>query len=554
MSSLNNKKLGLISDYALSELVAKDYPKINIIEVDSVIDGLNKVNSGDLDAFINSVSVINYEIENKRYDNLMISGLPPYKFELSMAVRKGLEPLIPILNKTFQSMTQKQKIAIANTWLSIHIQDGTKLQTILLWGFPIVAFFLLVILFITRINNRLNSEISTRIESEEKRLTLESQLHQSQKMEALGKLTSGIAHDFNNILGIIIGYSSLLKKQSLKPEKQLQYANEIHHAAKRAANQTKKLLSFTQKHSPNTSQVDINQSLLEQRNMLQKAFTVGINLEFNLSNGIWPIYVDKNDLDDTILNISINAMHAMSDINIDSKLSISTSNCSLSTDEANELNIESGDYVILSLSDNGLGMDTKVKQKIFEPFYTTKGESGSGLGLSQVFGFIQRSHSTIKVNSELGKGSEFVIYFPRLTDLKTKQQIKKVSRPKISTAGNETILVVDDEVALQLLASELLEAQGYRVICASSGAEALQILSEQKIDLVFSDVIMPEMNGYQLATKIYEKYPTMKIQLVSGFADEHHLDVIDQSLHQNLLSKPYNATDLQKKIQFILNS
>ncbi|MFT5519600.1 MAG: ABC-type amino acid transport substrate-binding protein [Enterobacterales bacterium] len=554
MSSLNNKKLGLISDYALIELVAKDYPDINIIKVYSVNDGLEKVDSGEIDAYINSVSVVNYEIDNKGFDNLMIAAFTPYKFEVSMAVRKGLEPLVPILNKTFKNMTQKEKSTIANTWLSIRIQEGTKLQTILLWGFPILAFFLLVILLIMRINNRLNSEINTRIESEEKRLTLENQLHQSQKMEALGKLTGGIAHDFNNMLGIIIGYSSLLKKQSLAPETLSKYTQEIHYAATRGANLTKKLLSFTQTHSPNASQVDINQLLIEQRDMLQKTLTVRIKLEFNLNDNIGPIWVDKNDIEDTILNISINAMHAMIDKNIDAKLSISTSNRSLSSDEATALNIEVGDYVLLSIADNGLGMDSELKQKIFEPFYTTKGERGSGLGLSQVFGFTQRSNSTIKVSSELGKGSEFTLYFPRLTNLTTKQQIKKVTKPEINISGDETILVVDDEEALQTLASELLKAQGYQVFCASSGAEALQILSEKKIDLVFSDVLMPQMNGYQLAYQIHKKYPTVKIQLVSGFSDECHLSVTDQNLYQKILNKPYNLTELQQKIRFTLNS
>lgn len=552
--SLKGRTLGIVANTSLMEFIAADYPEIIIIPVASTLDGLTKLNNGEFDAYISDISIANFTMNKEQLSDLIITGFSPYKLELSMAVRTGLEPLVGILNKVFRNMSEKEKTAIANTWLSIHIQEGTKLQTILLWGFPILSFFLLVILLITRINNRLKSEIKTRVESEEKRLTLEGRLHQSQKMEALGKLTGGIAHDFNNMLGIIIGYSSLLKKQSLNPEKQHQYTNEIHHAAKRGANLTKKLLSFTQKNTHTASQVDINQLLLEQHIMLQKSLTVRIKLEFNLSDDVWPIWVDKNDCEESILNISINAMHAMTGENIDSKLSISTSNRSFSSHEASKLNIEAGDYVLLSISDNGSGMDARVKQKIFEPFYTTKGESGSGLGLSQVFGFIQRSNSTIKVSSELGKGSEFILYFPRLTDLKIKEQIEPVNQTEVSTSGNETILVVDDEVALQTLASELLKEQGYLVFCASSGAEALQILSEKKIDLVFSDVIMPEMNGYQLAAQILEKYPTIKIQLVSGFTNEHHLDAIDQSLHQQRLRKPYNSTELQKKIQFLLNT
>ena len=379
----------------------------------------------------------------------------------------------------------------------------------------------------------------------------EEKLRRSQKMDALGKLTGGIAHDYNNMLGVILGYSELLKSRLADQPKLAKFANQIHHAGERGVKLTNKLLSFSRTEAPEANKLDINTLLLEQQDMLQKTLTVRIELIFDLAEEIWPIWLDNSDLEDAILNMSINAMHAMHDKDSGAKLTIQTRNQSLNKIDAQMLGLSIGDYIQLSLTDTGSGMDETTKEKIFDPFYSTKGDKGTGLGLSQVFGFIKRAGGTIKVYSELGHGSQFVLYFPRYLEDDIKE-IKETTEDVISLSGTENILIVDDEIALSDLASEILSEQGCQVFCAENAKQALNILEHENIDLMFSDVIMPEMDGYQLAAIVQEKYPLVKILMASGFNDDRHVNMSDDSLYKNLLNKPYNSESLLKKIHELL--
>lgn len=293
----------------------------------------------------------------------------------------------------------------------------------------------------------------------------EELLRRSQKMDALGKLTGGIAHDFNNMLGVVSGYADLLESMLEDQPKLANYAHEIHHAGERGAKLTKKLLSFSRKQSPEATKQDLNALLQEQQDMLQKTLTVSIKLLVDLADDVWPIWLDKNDLEDAIINMSINAMHAMNDKESGAQLTISTCNHSLNKLEALRLGLTAGDYVQLSLTDTGVGMDEMTKEKIFDPFFSTKGEKGTGLGLSQVFGFIKRAGGTIKVYSELGQGSKFVLYFPRYLD-KDIDKATETREDVIDLSGKEKLLIVDDEAALRHLTSELLSQQGYQIFCA----------------------------------------------------------------------------------------
>ena len=380
----------------------------------------------------------------------------------------------------------------------------------------------------------------------------EEQLRRSQKMDALGKLTGGIAHDFNNILSVVQGYSDLLKRKLTDQPKLAGYADQIHHAGERGAKLTAKLLSFSRLETPKAAKLNINTLLQMQQDMLQKTLTVRIKLVLDLADEVWPIWLDNNDLEDAILNMSINAMHAMKDKKSNDLLSIRTCNQSLENIAASSLGLEPGDYVQLSLTDTGCGMDEATKEKIFDPFFTTKGEKGTGLGLSQVFGFVKRTGGTIKVYSELSHGTEFVLYFPRYFNDKF-EETTVINEDFIDLRGEGKILVVDDEPALRELASELLIQQGYQVLCAENGQQALNILEHEQIDLMLSDVIMPKMDGYQLAAIAQKKYPSLKIQLCSGFTDERYIEIIDESLHQNLLYKPYNPQNLFKNIRVLLS-
>lgn len=381
----------------------------------------------------------------------------------------------------------------------------------------------------------------------------EEQLHRAQKMDALGKLTGGIAHDYNNMLGVVMGYANLLERMLKDQPKMAKYANQIQHAGERGAKLTKKLLSFSRQTSSEDTKVQINNMLQKEKDMLQKTLTASIKLSVRTTVDVWPVWLDSSDLEDAILNICINAKHAMNDTKSESRLSISTCNQSLNSLEALALNLKEGDYVQLIIADTGSGMDDVTKEKIFDPFFSTKGEKGTGLGLAQVFSFVKRAKGTIAVNSSLNRGTEFVLYFPRYLD-DVSEKLNDANEDVIDLCGNENILVVDDEPALRELASELLKQQGYQVICAESGKHALHVLAHEHVDMVLCDIIMPEMNGNQLASVVREKHPDIKILLTSGFADEYHIDMIDEILHQNLLHKPYPPRDLFNKVRNLLDN
>lgn len=379
----------------------------------------------------------------------------------------------------------------------------------------------------------------------------EAQLRRTQKMDALGKLTGGIAHDFNNMLGVVTGYASLLQEQLGKEHGKLaKYALQIQHAGERGARLTKKLLAFSREKSSEAQEVKLNVLLHEQQHMLEKTLTVRIKLVFDLIDDLWPIWLDASDMEDAILNLGINAMHA---IEGSGQLTFWTRNESLDALKAQQLNLEPGDYVILNVTDTGCGMDEVTKERIFEPFYSTKGDKGTGLGLSQVYGFVKRSNGAIKVFSEPGRGSQFVLYFPRY--LASGHTGKVLDNNKTTDfRGNESILIVDDEAALLSLSREILTQQGYKVYCAERAKVAMKILETEAIDLLLSDVIMPDMDGFQLASSVQKKYPEIKIQLISGFSDSHNFNMIDESLRQNLLQKPINSKVLLQKIRALLDN
>jgi CheY-like chemotaxis protein len=284
--------------------------------------------------------------------------------------------------------------------------------------------------------------------------------------------------------------------------------------------------------------------------MLETTLTARIKLKLDLSKDLWPVIVDTGELEDSILNICINAMHAMES---GGYLTIQTENFIVQEKNIELLELRPGDYVLLSIIDTGCGMSDEVIEKIFDPFYTTKGDKGTGLGLSQVYGFMESSGGAIKVYSEANHGTRFLLYFPRFKDADVEYEIKN-KEPDIKLEGDETILVVDGEKDLLNLCVNILERQGYHVLKAASAMQALNILETASADLMLSDIIMPEMDGVELATTVQSKYPAMKIILTSGFSDNRQQNLKDKSLYKNLIHKPYQPQVLLKKIRELLNA
>ena len=386
-------------------------------------------------------------------------------------------------------------------------------------------------------------DITTRKKSEEL-------LRRTQKMDALGKLTGGIAHDFNNLLGIILGYTELIQITSSLDSKTAKQLLQIHNAADRARVLTTKLLSFSRSHAFDAKSVNINDVLLRDSHMLETTLTAKINLALNLQDGLWQTFIDQQMLAESILNITINAMHAMPS---GGELKISTENVHLSVEKTLSLGLSPGDYIALQFVDNGCGMSKQTKDTIFEPFYTTKGDAGTGLGMSQVYGFVKQSKGDVFIDSVEAKGTSVTIYLPRLNNVSIEPIEPQSSVTPEKVSGNETILVVEDEAGLRQLAQEILEMQGYNVLSAEGGTEALALLETESVDLMLSDVIMPGMDGYQLATRARDIRPELKIQLISGYSDKHFINNPDPVLKNQLLKKPYTGDLLLKKIRSLLD-
>lgn len=377
----------------------------------------------------------------------------------------------------------------------------------------------------------------------------DEQLRRTQKMDALGKLTGGIAHDFNNMLSVILGFAELLQISSHNNDKNQRHIKEILLAGDRAKKLTAKLLSFSRKDTSSSVKTDINQLLRNEQHMLEKTLTVRITLRLELEDDLWAVWLDKDELEDAIVNMCINAMHA---IPVSGELTLSTRNINLNEIDTSIMDVPPGDYVLVSITDTGDGMDADTLQHIFEPFFTTKEQKGTGLGMSQVYGFVKRSNGSIHIYSEPGHGTRINIYFPRYIDINDSITYTTSAEETENLRGASTILVVDDEPALRMLAHEILTSNGYEVLLADSGNQALEILKNKQIDLVLSDVIMPGMNGYQLAELIKQNYPQVKIQIASGFSDIQDSASIDNNLYKNRLQKPFNSKTLLKRLKDIL--
>ena len=387
------------------------------------------------------------------------------------------------------------------------------------------------------------------------RRALEQQLQQSQKMEAVGRLAGGIAHDFNNLLMVISGYSEFLLDR-LGPDPALRGpAQEIAGASQRASSLTRQLLAFSRKQMLAPKILDLNEVVTENLKMLTRVIGEDIDLVMVPAAVLGSVRADAGQIDQVIMNLALNARDAMPS---GGKLTIETSNVSLDEEYARfHAPLRPGDYVMLSISDTGLGMDSETQSHIFEPFFTTKGTKGTGLGLSTVYGIIKQSGGYIWVSSESGKGTTFKIYLPRVAErAETLAQVVSSEEAVFTEPGTETILLAEDEANLRYLARQFLEKQGYKVIEAADGAAAMQIAvaHEGVIHLLLTDVIMPGMNGRELAQRISEIRPQTKVLYMSGYTENviGHDGTLDAGV--SLLQKPFTLRDLKSKVREVLDS
>jgi signal transduction histidine kinase/ActR/RegA family two-component response regulator len=385
------------------------------------------------------------------------------------------------------------------------------------------------------------------------RRQLEQQLRHAQKMEAVGRLAGGVAHDFNNILSVILSYTEMYLEE-LKPEDPFRAdLDEIHKAAMRAVGLTRQLLAFSRKQILQPRAVDLNRTVAALATMLERLLGENIELSLLTTPESHDVYADPGQLEQVIVNLAVNARDAMP---TGGKLTIETASVEL--DErfaANHFNIKPGHYVMLALSDSGMGMDEATRSRIFEPFFTTKGpDKGTGLGLAMVFAIVEQIGGSIWVYSEPGCGTTFKIYLPRAKRVADTAEIPVVTASAIG--GNETILLVEDDDAVRVLVRTILRRHNYNVLEAQNGGEAF-LISEQfhgPIHLLLTDVIMPRMSGRQIAERLSPLRKDMKVLYMSGYTDDAIVihGVLESSMA--FIQKPVTSETLLRKVREVLDS
>ncbi|TJV26624.1 MAG: response regulator [Mesorhizobium sp.] len=398
---------------------------------------------------------------------------------------------------------------------------------------------------------RKNVALGKEIETREK---AESQIRQMHKMEAVGQLTGGIAHDFNNMLAVIISAMNLAQRKLARGEHDIaQFIDAAIDAATRAANLTARLLAFSRQQPLAPQIVDANRLLTGMSDLIRRALGETIRIETVLAGGLWKTHADPSQIENAVLNLAVNARDAMSD---DGKLTIETANSHLDDSyAAAHAEVAAGQYVMIAVSDTGSGMTPDVISKAFEPFFTTKAvNKGTGLGLSQVFGFVKQSGGHVNIYSEPGEGTTIKIYLPRYFG--AEEPAMTTGRGDNTAAPvTETILVVEDDARVRVSTTEAIRELGYTVIHAASGEEALQKLAENpNVALLFTDIVMPVMNGRKLAEEAVARMPLLKVIFTTGFTRNAvvHNGVLDHDVH--FLAKPFTIEQLAAKLRDVLGT
>lgn len=395
------------------------------------------------------------------------------------------------------------------------------------------------------------SDITELKQAEVEKERLEARLHQAQKMESIGRLAGGVAHDFNNMLMVIIGYTEISLDSLDTSDPLYENLTEISNAAKRSTDLTRQLLAFARKQTIAPKVLDINETVAGMLKMLQRLIGENIDLHWQQGKDLWQVKVDPSQLDQILANLCVNAKDA-----IDGVGNVFIGTCNVNCDKTYFSNcpyVVPGDYVLLTVSDDGCGMEKEILANLFEPFFTTKEfGQGTGLGLATVYGIVKQNNGFINVHSEPGKGTTFKIYLPR--HIENVPQIDKEDQKEPVANGGETILLVEDEPVILKMGKIMLESLGYQVLTADLPIKAINIAKDHAgaIDLLMTDVIMPEMSGRDLAQNILSTIPHIKCLFMSGYtADIIAKDgILDEGMH--FIQKPFSRKELALKVRSAL--
>jgi PAS domain S-box-containing protein len=394
-------------------------------------------------------------------------------------------------------------------------------------------------------------DTTRRWQAEQDREQLQDQLAQAQKIESVGQLAGGIAHDFNNMLAVILGQAEMASMQ-LDNQPRLKVAiSEIQNAANRSSNLTKQLLAFARKQPTVPLVLDLNERITDMFKMLRLVIGEDIELRLHLAEDLWRVKIDPSQVDQILTNFCVNARDAIGE---NGRVSIKTKNLTLDQNWCNHHNdLVPDDYVVISVSDNGRGIDAETRRNIFDPFFSTKKISdGTGLGLATVYGIVKQNNGFVDVYSEPGHGATFKVYLPRTEGDTAKSEN---TQPNDMPMGTEIILVAEDEKPVLAVAKDMLESLGYQVLSADSPGKALEVADTHSgtIDLLLTDVIMPEMNGLKLSEQLLQHHPTLKVLFMSGYTADviSQHGVLDEGI--SFIEKPFSMQDMAQKVRQALN-
>lgn len=384
------------------------------------------------------------------------------------------------------------------------------------------------------------------------RKLLQQQLQQAQKMEAVGRLAGGVAHDFNNMVGVIMGYSELLKLRGDLDTTSLHQVQQIHAAAKRAAGLTQQLLAFSRKQIIQPRTLELNEVVSNLAKMLRRLIGDDIELQMRFASSEVPVKADQGQIEQIIMNLAVNARDAMPD---GGKLILETDVCDLDQSYAiRHKPVIPGRYVRLSVSDTGTGMDQKTMSHIFEPFFTTKELGrGTGLGLSIVYGIVKQSEGYIWVYSEPGHGTTFKIYLPLKSSAVERVPVQSSVQ---SVRGSETVLLVEDDENLRALIAEFLTGLGYKIMQSGSGKTALDALTSQNetVQALITDIMMPGMSGRELANQLTAQAPKLRVLYISGYTHDGAVQTRVLGEGESFLQKPFGLAELSRKLREVIDT
>jgi nitrogen-specific signal transduction histidine kinase/CheY-like chemotaxis protein len=379
---------------------------------------------------------------------------------------------------------------------------------------------------------------------------LEQQLQHAQRMEAVGRLAGGVAHDFNNILTAVRGHSEILLTVLEEDSPHRRHADQIHRAALRAAALTSQLLAFSRKQVLQPRTLDLNSVVANLTVMLRRLIGEHVELRTRLAERLGSVRADAGQIEQVVVNLVINARDAMPSGGV---LSIRTENVEVDPSEAARMGVPMGRWVVLAVSDTGVGMDAATRARIFEPFFTTKeAGKGTGLGLSTAYGIVTQSGGQIAVESEVGKGTTFRVYLPRIDAPSTASgrfALERNDAPK----GTETVLLVEDDGDVREFVQDVLRSHGYQVLSAIDGTQALSLIEQHPgpIDLLVTDVIMPRMMGSEVAARVAALRPSIKVLYISGYPGDA---IVKQGVPEHMfVQKPFSVSALARRVRELLD-